>query len=176
VPFVLSALFIWLYSFAHFQAVQNPGQWLFIGKKNPEAVRAGSRISKEMNAELRTVNLIGLVAVLVANMLLVSNFLAPLSVITFSTQFDKYHRQDPLVTLEYAMMRTIGVINPLLVGEVVDEVSATFRMSRVSLNQQVRSCCLIWQVLDLERMLQQVALKTLVHYKMHEVKNFDELT
>ena len=90
---------------------------------------ADSHIADTMTTVTRSGNLVGLITVIVANTVL-----------------------DPLVTFEYCSIRTMGVINPLLVGETVEHVA------------------------DLDRMLQQVALKILLHYKAVADPDFEMTT
>ena len=78
----------------------------------------GSHIAENMGTLTRVGNLLGLGLVILANTVL-----------------------DPLVTFEYANLRTMGVINPLLVGETVEHVAT------------------------LDRLLEQMALKVLNHWR-----------
>ena len=86
-------------------------------------------IAENMTTLTRAGNLVGLVTVIIANTLL-----------------------DPLVTFEYATIRTMGVINPLLVGETLESVA------------------------EIERLEQQVALKILAHWRNVADPAFDEET
>jgi Ca2+-binding EF-hand superfamily protein len=88
----------------------------------------GSHIAMNMGPISRAGNLVGLFTVMFANTFL-----------------------DPLVTFEYTIMRTMGVINPLLVGTTIDHVA------------------------ELDRLLQLLALKILVNYRNID-PNFDETT
>jgi Ca2+-binding EF-hand superfamily protein len=90
---------------------------------------AESHIAEKMTTLTRAGNLVGLVTVIIANTLL-----------------------DPLVTFEYATIRTMGVVNPLLVGETLEKVA------------------------DIDRLKQQVALKILVHWRNVADPSFDEAT
>lgn len=89
----------------------------------------GSKIAMNMGPIERFGNTVGLLAVIAANVLI-----------------------DPAVTLEYSILRTMGVINPLLVNETIEVVS------------------------ELERLLKQVAMKILVLHREHEDPTFDEHT
>jgi hypothetical protein len=65
----------------------------------------GSHIAINMTPLTRAGNIVGLLTVIFANTFL-----------------------DPLVTFEYTTMRTMGVINPLLVGETIEHVAELDRM------------------------------------------------